>query len=306
LSPDHLVDRAAPRPTSTLRVSHSSARYLTVLLPALVVFGAEVIRHEWLHDVLPEKLGNIVTAVAALAISTLVLFPVYRRLDDADTRLRVMEIEHAVTEERDRIARDLHDGISQALFFLNVKAGALAQSLRVPQAPGSSQHLIDEILLAIQQTAGRVRDAIFDLRTGPAPGEPFAGWARAYANRFAETHGLGLTVEEIGPPNDLPLDRGLHAMAIVREALHNVAKHAAAQTAKIRIEWRAGGATITVEDDGHGLPDPVPGPAQGRYGLAALREHAQAAGGEVRVASAPGGGTSVLFLIPYDPGGRAA
>ncbi|HYM90096.1 MAG TPA: histidine kinase [bacterium] len=274
-------------------------RSLTVLLPALVVFGAEVVRHEWLHDVLPEMTGNVVTGVIALGVSTLVLIPIYRRLDHADARLRTMEIEHAVTEERERIARDLHDGISQALFFLNVKAAALAQSLRAPESRGTSQQLVGEISQAIEQTAGRARDAIFDLRTGPEPGQPFAGWVRAYANRFGEIHGLEATVEEIGRSIELPLDCELHAMAIVREALHNTAKHARARAVKIRIEWRAAGATIAVEDDGAGLPDPVPGPPQGRYGLAALQEHAQAAGGQILVSGASGRGTSVVVRIPY-------
>ena len=292
------------RGASTLRAWRISIRYLTVLLPAIFVFGAEVIRHEWLHDLWPEMLGNVVTGMIAFGISALILVPIYRRLDAADARLRHMEIEHAVTGERERLARELHDGVSQALFFLNVKTMALDRTLASPDDLEAARQGAGEIIEAIAETSGRVRDAIFDLRTGPEPGQPFVAWARTYVHRFSEIHGLAGTVEEVGTPVPLPLEHELHAMAIIREALHNAAKHARAQSVNIRIGWGPRAVRIAVADDGRGLPDPVPGPAQGRYGLTAVQEHARATGGVTEVSS-HSGGTSVAFTVPYRPGGSA-
>jgi signal transduction histidine kinase len=273
-------------------------RVSTVLLPALVVFSAEFIRHEVLYHEVPEMLGNVLTGISALVISAVILFPVYRRLEAADAQLRATQVAQAVSQERERLARELHDGVAQALFFLNVKAAALGRSLS-PSHAGDARTIAAEIAQAVDETAQRVRDAIFDLRTSPEPGQLFDAWVRDYTQRFAETHGLASRVEEAGPPRELPLEHQLHAMAIVREALHNVAKHARARTVTVGIEWGGDGMAVTVSDDGRGLPDPMPGPEQGRYGVAALMEHARAVGGTVSAAAGRGGtGTTVTFRMP--------
>ena len=275
-------------------------RLTTVLLPAVVVFSAEVVRHELLHGLLPEMLGNVMTGVAALVISALILLPIYRRLEAADARLRATDIEHAVSEERERLARELHDGISQALFFLNVKATALERSLAASNLD-PARHTAAEITQAVQDTSRHVRDAIFDLRTSPEADQPLGAWMRAYVHRFGEIHSIAGAVEENGRAVQLPLESEFHAMAIVREALHNVAKHAGARSVNVRIDWNTC-FSMTITDDGKGVPDPLPGPLQGRYGLTALRDHARAAGGTVTVSRGPQGGTTVVFQMPYTGG----
>src|SRR5215471_6199891 len=132
-----------------------SFRVSTVLLPALVVFTAEFIRHEVLHHEVPEMLGNVLTGVSALVISAAILLPIYRRLEAADAQLRATQVAQAVSGERERLARDLHDGVAQALFFLNVKAAALERSL----TPGGSdaRAIATEIGQAVRETAQRVR-----------------------------------------------------------------------------------------------------------------------------------------------------
>ncbi|HKV44291.1 MAG TPA: histidine kinase [bacterium] len=275
-------------------------RLLIVLLPALVVFGAEVVRHEVLHGAVPEMLGNALTGIAALCISALILVPIYRRLEAAGAQLRATEIEQAVSQERERLARELHDGISQALFFLNVKATALDRSLGAADATGA-RPIAAEIAQTVQDTSRSVRDAIFDLRTSPGPGQSFTAWARTYVHRFGEIHGLAGSVEEEGGIPELPLEPQLHAMAIVREALHNVAKHARAHMVRVSIGWEAGEVIVAIGDDGKGIPDRLPG--QGRYGLSALREHARAVGGTVTVTRGLGGiGTSIVFRMPHAQG----
>lgn len=292
------------------RARRVSFRVWTVLLPAVVVFAAEVLRHEvlpeYLHDALPEMLGNVLTGAAALVISAIILLPIYRRLEAADAQLRATQVAQAVSAERERLARELHDGVAQALFFLNVKATALERSL-VPADSDDARPIAAEIAKAVQDTSLRVRDAIFDLRTGPQPGQSLNVWTRGYVQGFAEVHGLAGEVQEHGTGRDLPLEQQLHAMAIIREALHNVAKHAQARTFLVRLTWDTTELTVVVSDDGRGLPDPLPGPAQGRYGLAALSEHAQAAGGYIALSPRPGGpGTAVTFRMPYAgaPAGR--
>ena len=276
-------------------------RYLTVLLPALLVFLAETVRHEWLHSQMPVVLGNVVTGATALGISLLVFVPLYRRLDRSHARVRRLEIEQAIADERERIARELHDVISQALFFLNVETAALERSLRESGVSAAALGRVREIAQAVQDTAGRVRDTIFDLRTAREPGQPYTAWLRAYAKRWSDIHNVPVLVEETGPPLALPVERELHVMAVVREALHNVAKHAAAQAVRITLASRDGGHAITIADNGRGLPEAPPGPRQGRYGLAMLREHAEAAGGTLQISRVAGGETEVVLTLPRAP-----
>jgi len=276
---------------------HGVFRLATVLLPAVVVFGVEYLRHEVLRDLVPEMWGNLMTGAIALGTSALILIPIFRRLEAADERLRATEIEHAVAEERDRLARELHDGVSQALFFLGVKARALAQALDAREVDAASRTAA-EIAEAIEDTSGRVRDAIFDLRTGPEPGESIGAWARAYVTEFAEIHGLQSVVEEAGVEAPLPLAHALQTMAMIREALHNVAKHAHAETVAVRLTWGAGDVTVVVADNGRGLPESVPGPERGRYGLVTLREFAQAKGGTLTATPRRGGGTELTLSLP--------
>ena len=273
-------------------------RYFAFLLPALLVFVSETVRHEYLHGDVPLMLGNVITGATAFVISVAILLPLYRRLDAADARVRRLEIEQAVADERERIARELHDGISQALFFLNVQAGTLERSLTASRQADGALGTVWEIEDAVREMAQRVRDAIFDLRTGRRPDQPFGEWLRTYARRWTDVHEIAAAVEEVGAPLALPLDRELHVMAAIREALHNVAKHAQAKTVTITVAGSETGATVVIADDGRGLPDPVPGLAEGRYGLATLREETEAAGGTMRAVPAAGGGTEIVLSLP--------
>lgn len=271
-----------------------------IVLPAAVVFGAEVLRHEVFRGSVPGMAGNVATALVALGVSAGVLLPLYRRLEAAEARARAAAVERAVLAERLRIARDLHDTVAQALFFLGVKAAALGQALEFGEI-GSARQSALEIQGAVRDTSDRVRNAIFDLRTGPDPDQPFAAWVRSYAHRFGDAHDLEVSVEEQGLPASLPLDIALRAAAVVREALHNVAKHAQARSVSVLVEWTRGELVLRVSDDGRGVPDPIPGGGEGRYGLALLDEQVRAVGGTVQLTPRPGGGAVLTSHLPLSP-----
>jgi signal transduction histidine kinase len=273
-------------------------RSLAYLLPGLLVFISETARHEYLHGDIPLMVGNVITGAIALGISLAILVPLYRRLDASAARVRRLEIAQAVADERARIASELHDGISQALFFLNVEAGTVERSLTESRESETALRAVRDIEQAVREMAQRVREVIFDLRTERAPDQPFGDWLRAYARRWSDVHNVAVTCVEKGGPLALPVERELHVMAAIREALHNVARHAHAKTVTITVAAGEAGAEVTVADDGRGLPDPVPGRAQGRYGLAALREQAEAAGGTMRVVPGPAGGTTIALSLP--------
>jgi signal transduction histidine kinase len=162
----------------------------------------------------------------------------------------------------------------------------------------TAQQNAAEITQALHDTSARVRDAIFDLRTAPEPGESIGAWARCYVKEFSEVHNLQGEVDEIGAEVALPLPHALRVMAMIREGLHNVAKHAHARSVTARLSWGKGNLIVVVADDGRGLPDPVPGPEKGRYGLTVLRQYAESHGGALTVTSRCEGGTELTFALP--------
>jgi signal transduction histidine kinase len=273
-------------------------RSLAYLLPALLVFISETVRHEYLHGDISLMVGNVITGAIALGISLAILVPLYRRLDTSDARVRRLEIAQAVADERARIASELHDGISQALFFLNVEAETVEHSLTESRESETALRAVRGIEQAVKEMAQRVRDAIFDLRTERAPDQPFGDWLRTYARRWSEVHNVAVTIEEAGLALALPVEQELHVMAAIREALHNVARHAQARSVTITVTAEQAAAAIAVTDDGRGLPDPLPGLQQGRYGLATLRDHAAAVGGTVHTLPGPAGGTRIVLSLP--------
>lgn len=229
-------------------------RYITVLLPAVLVFGVEFVRHEELHGTLPVMLGNAITAAIAFAISLAIFVPLYRRLDAADARVRRLQIERAVAEERERIARELHDGISQALFFLNVEVGMLQRSLGESRDAGTVGGILHEIEHAIRETADRVRDTIFDLRTGPEPGQSFGDWLEMYARRWSDVHNVAVTVEVAGLASGRSGGEELQAMAAIREILHDTARHVGVHAIAISATRSGAGVVITAAETPRSLP----------------------------------------------------
>lgn len=210
---------------------------------------------------LPLMLGNAITAAIAFAISLAIFVPLYRRLDAADARVRRRQIERAVADERERIARELHDGISQALFFLNVEVGMLQRSLGESGDAGTVGGIIREIEHAIRETADHVRDTIFDLRTGPEPGQPFGDWLKTYARRWSDVHNVAVTVEEAGLGSGLSGDEGLRAMAAIREIFHHAATHAGAKGVAITATRSQAGVVIAAAETPGGPMEASPAPA---------------------------------------------
>lgn len=201
-------------------------------------------------------------------------------------------------EERERIAREMHDGLAQALTYLKLKAeSALAQS-RSGGAP-----LLEAALRAIRQGAvaalGDVRQALLDLKT-PADGlEPDLGVRLEQLVRdWSRLNDIGADVELPHVPVELPAESAAQVVRIVQEALANVRKHAEARRVRVRVRQEGGALTVAVADDGRGFDVASAGGDPGHYGLANLHERALAIGGVLSIESQPGCGTEVVLRLP--------
>jgi two-component system, NarL family, sensor histidine kinase DevS len=208
-----------------------------------------------------------------------------RRIDRAQRR-------QSLAEDRERIARDLHDTVIQELFAAGMALQAVvteAQPARVAQRLSDTIDAIDDIIRTI-------RDTIFRLQQAPEASTR----AEALEDLMASmAHGLGflpvLRVE--GDPAKLSDETAAALEVVCREALSNVARHAQARSARVEVHIDDD-LTIVVTDDGVGLPDPLPRSS----GLANLRVRATALGGTMDLGEPPGGGTTLCWRVPTTAG----
>jgi PAS domain S-box-containing protein len=204
----------------------------------------------------------------------------------------------AAQEERQRIARDLHDSVSQSLFSLGLHARRTELALRAARLPADSEAATAaaRVTELAHGTLAEMRALIFELRPA-ALSEEGVGEAitKHTAAVSAREH---LPIDVTVPAERLPLgpEQEEHLYRIVQEAVHNAVKHADATRLSVTVRNDANGVALTVEDDGTGFsPRDV---AAGHLGLETMRERALALGGSLQIRSAPGEGTTIAVLTP--------
>jgi signal transduction histidine kinase len=233
------------------------------------------------------------------ALTTLFLSGVVSERERSASELaeaRRTEGERAM-EQRRRIARDLHDSVSQALFstVLHTRTAqkALVQEGGSPSGRvGRSLGTIAELTRSVQ---GEIRSLIFELRRDPVHDGLVAALTR-HVSALAAPDGLIIDVR--GPASRLALAHHVETQvfAIGREALANVVRHAEASAAQVRVEAPREQVLVEIRDNGRGF-DPADG-HPGHFGLDSMRSRAAEIGGRLTIASAPGAGTVVRVRIP--------
>ncbi len=209
---------------------------------------------------------------------------------------REREAWRRVTEERLRIARDLHDALGHQLALINVQAGVADHVL--DQRPDQARQALAHVRQASRTALAELRDTIGLLREPgepDAPTEPTASLT-ALAELVASFRRSGLPVESTvdGQVCGLAPAADLTAYRVVQESLTNVCKHARGASVRLRLEYRPGALRIVVDDDG-GTPSTVDGPG---HGLTGMRERVAAVGGTLRAGPMPGGGFRVEAVLP--------
>ena len=216
-------------------------------------------------------------------------------IDNAYLHSRIKDL--AVSEERLRIAHEMHDGLAQVLAYVNTKAQAVKEYLRTGRNEEAGKHL-DQLAAAAREVYSDVRESIIGLRSAAVPGKSIAEVLRDYVHTWGAQNNIDCQLE-LGSDLVLPPASELQVLRIVQEALANVRKHARAASAQVRIEPQDGRVRITVQDDGIGFSPGELGRSEfPRFGLATMRERAETVGGALRLDSAPGKGTRVEIEIP--------
>lgn len=226
-------------------------------------------------------------ATAALAIE-------YAR---AREELRQM----AVIEDRERIAREIHDGVIQAIFGVAMGLQATSGRLRDPELAGRVDAAVDQLDEVIRD----LRSYIFELRPSLLRRSRLGQAVRDAVTEFQAASGVAVTVGlDEGLARELE-DRESELLQIVREALSNVTRHAAASTCSVALRREGERAVLEIRDDGAGFDPARRGPRG--HGLRNFEERAARLGGRLQLHSRPGEGTSVRIVFPRsrpDPGAR--
>jgi two-component system NarL family sensor kinase len=215
------------------------------------------------------------------------------------TRLAERGATLAAAEERNRIARDIHDTIAQSLAAITMQLESADAFLETPNAPRATE-TVRRALALTRSALDEARRSVMDLRSTPLAGRGLIAALHSLADELAESTGVHVpvTIEEIGRHETLPSSVEIGVYRIVREALTNVARHASATCAVVRIERRGPRLHVQVVDDGIGF-DVSRVPPE-RFGLLGLSERARLLGGELTIGSAPGEGTTLDVDIPIE------
>jgi nitrate/nitrite-specific signal transduction histidine kinase len=237
---------------------------------------------------------------------TLVRFATQAALAIENARLHRQVRDLAVSEERERIAREMHDSLAQVLGYVNTKAQAVLELLKRGQADRATTQ-VGQLGEAARAAYADVREGILALRTSLGPGRGMVEALQEYLEQWkiqSDVHAT-LLVEPPGIDLDaaLPPAAELQLLRIVQEALANVRKHAAASHVDVRIRVGAEEVETVVADDGRGFAHEVGRDRVGadrlpHFGLATMRERAEAVGGTLEVVTAPGEGTRVVVRLP--------
>ena len=227
-----------------------------------------------------EELIGLLAAHAAIAI--------------ANARLHEQTRELSIAAERNRLALDLHDAVSQKLFGLVLSAEAARTLLE--RDPAAAREQVDRLQDQAQEALEELRSLVFELRPPDLEKDGLAGALRKHVellSRLGE-HELALELAD-GIPSDP--ERDLEVLRIAQEALQNAVKHARAGRIAVRLSAAGQELVLEVADDGVGFDPDAPETRSRRLGLTSMEERAQRLGGALELTSAPGAGTTVRLRV---------
>jgi signal transduction histidine kinase len=209
------------------------------------------------------------------------------------------ELQHmAVVKERERLSREMHDGLAQTLSLLSLQVGQARSLLKSDDSNGLADEL-REMSQVIDAGYEDVREAITNLRLAAPKGADWVEWLRGYVYEFGLRHDLSteLHIPSGLEPLVFPPNQEVHLTRIIQEALNNVRKHSQASHVCMALIPNGRKLTLRIKDDGLGFDVDRAQGRRGRYGLSTMQERAELLGGSVNITSVFGKGTTITVEI---------
>jgi signal transduction histidine kinase len=222
--------------------------------------------------------------------------------EQRQAQARIMEHQEVVAtlRERERLARELHDGIGQAFGYVSLQTQAALQWVR-----SGNMEKAETVLGRLAEVAGEahadVRESILGLKADALQGWSFIATLRTYLEKYQKNYGLRTELaisDGIGDQTFEPV-AGVHLLRVVQEAVNNSRRHGNATNFKVGIGMNRTQALVTITDDGRGFDSGSVGNGEGsHFGLAFMRERMQQIGGSMDIDSKPGAGTVLTLHVP--------
>ncbi|MGG4555145.1 histidine kinase [Paenibacillus sp. FSL W8-0186] len=271
-----------------MRMSYQQIKWLILATPTITIGIWEFVRHEYLLSVISMELGNWLSPVIVFLVSVLLLTQLFKMMEQIQKELNEAKELKAALEEREKIAREIHDGIAQSLFLLN------AQVSKVEKAQVSDQVTFEKLKNNIHRTNTYVREAIANLRHPAAPDS--ISWMQGIDSLIQELQrdsDLRFKISWSIPEERLSLRDKIELLALIRESLLNIHKHAKAKEVHIEGHVIDGGWQCSVTDNGVGF-DMNGNPGSHSYGIKIMRDRAAMMGWDFGIESS-GGQTMVTI-----------
>ncbi|MEW5789588.1 MAG: type IV pili methyl-accepting chemotaxis transducer N-terminal domain-containing protein [Pseudomonadota bacterium] len=205
----------------------------------------------------------------------------------------------ALQEERSVIARELHDSIAQSLSYMKIQASLLHPVLSDPAHRQEAEAILADLREGITSAYRQLRELLATFRL-KMQGD-FIDLLGRTAAEFSDRGGLPIHLENRLESCRLSPNQEIHVLQIIREALSNVLRHAAATQAWVCLGFDRGMLRVTVEDDGVGLTDRSAPTTELHYGLNIMRERAASLGGHLQLENRPQGGARLTLVFVAEP-----
>ncbi|AEJ41746.1 signal transduction histidine kinase, nitrate/nitrite-specific, NarQ [Sulfobacillus acidophilus TPY] len=281
------------------RQRYGRLKLLTVLGPTVFVAIGEWVRTYYLTPRFSAGTVGLVTVGVTLVGAIIFSWYVFRVMEKLETERRTYKEAVLALKERERIAREMHDGLAQNLAVLKLEAFKLKEACL--HRDGALVQNLDTLESLLNQTYLEVRQSLYDLRVAQSLGEGFWPTVERQVQEFERRTGIKCILQPLNPPEELWNElASVQILRIIQEALANVRKHAHARRVDIRCQLVGRAVEFVIEDDGIGFQADPEAPPPDHYGLAVMRERAEAVGGMLKIESQPGRGTKVTVTVPVE------
>lgn len=287
--PIHVADvRSDPRLRQREALLAQGVRSLLVV-PLFI--GEALIGWFSVRDTAPQRYRQDQIDLAAALAQQAALAVQLRRLGERGRQA-------AILEERNRIAREIHDTLAQGFTGILMQLEATESALETGR-PELALERLDRARALARASLAEARRSVWALRPEALERQPFVAALRAAAAALTAGAGLQLSFAVEGAPGPLPAELEADLLRVVQEAIVNSVRHAAARTLAVRLAASADGLAVTIRDDGHGFDPPAGPSADGSgFGLTGMRERVARHGGSLQIVSAPGQGTELRVTVP--------
>lgn len=201
-----------------------------------------------------------------------------------------------ILEERNRLAREIHDTLAQGLTAVTLKLETVDALLEMEAAPQQIQQTVQQALRLTRANLEEARRSVLDLRAVPLEGRNLAEALASLVDDYRERGKLNIDFEATGSNYPLPVRVEVGLYRIAQEGLTNIARHARAERVNMQLLVTPDNVKFIIEDDGVGF-DPAEIP-QGHFGLIGLNERVKLLGGVAQIGSSPGAGTRIEVAVP--------